>query len=102
MLIIASASKIMSVPLLHMDYFLRAHKHVDAAMMMQLREQVKSCLNKKKEGPDTEVTLDQQRIQIEVNQTNTLKLCTEKVLLAQQAYDLVRFPFIACISLLNP
>lgn len=75
---------------------------MDAAMMMQLREQVKNCLNKKKEGPDTEATLDQQRIQIEVNQTNTLKLCTEKVLLAQQAYDLVRSSFIPNISALHP
>ena len=58
-------------------------------MMIQLREQVKSCLMKKREGSEADVTVDQQRIQIEHNQTNTLKLCTEKVLLVQQAYELV-------------
>lgn len=60
-----------------------------AGMMVQLREQVKSCLMKKREGPEADVTVAQQRIQIEHNQTNTLKLCTEKVLLVKQAYELV-------------
>lgn len=58
-------------------------------MMVQTREQVRACLIKKRDGSDSDSSLDIQRQQIENNQTNTLKLCTEKVLLAQQAYDLV-------------
>lgn len=58
-------------------------------MMVQTREQVRACLMKKRDGSDSDASLDIQRQQIENNQTNTLKLCTEKVLLAQQAYDLV-------------
>lgn len=57
--------------------------------MVQTREQVRACLVKKRDGSDADSSLDMQRQQIEANQTNTLKLCTEKVLLAQQAYDLV-------------
>lgn len=60
-----------------------------ADMIMQTREQVRACLAKKRDGLDADSSLDIQRQQIEANQTNTLKLCTEKVLLAQQAYDLV-------------
>jgi hypothetical protein len=60
-----------------------------ADMMVQTREQVRACLMKKRDGADADSSLDMQRQQIEANQTNTLKLCTEKVLLAQQAYDLV-------------
>lgn len=58
-------------------------------MMVQTREQVRACLMKKRDGVDADSSLDMQRQQIEANQTNTLKLCTEKVLLAQQAYDLI-------------
>lgn len=58
-------------------------------MIMQTREQVRACLAKKRDGLDADSSLDIQRQQIESNQTNTLKLCTEKVLLAQQAYDLI-------------
>jgi len=58
-------------------------------MMEKTREQVRACLMKKRDSSDSDSALDMQRQQIENNQTNTLKLCTEKVLLAQQAYDLV-------------
>ncbi|KAG0596301.1 hypothetical protein M758_UG241300 [Ceratodon purpureus] len=44
------------------------------------REQVRVCLVKKRDGSDAESSFDMNRQQIEANQTNTLKLCTEKVL----------------------
>ncbi|KAH8944326.1 hypothetical protein BDL97_13G104700 [Sphagnum fallax] len=53
-------------------------------MVAQLREQVKICLMKKREGPEVDETVDKLRQVIESNQTNALRLCTEKVLLAQQ------------------
>jgi hypothetical protein len=66
-----------------------------AAMMAQLREMTKTCLNlpsqhSKKATPEQEVLVEKLRKEIESNQENTISLCTEKVLLAQQAYDLVR------------
>jgi inhibitor of growth protein 4 len=42
------------------------------------------------EGED-ESTFDKLKKEIEASQENALGLCTEKVLLARQAYDLVRF-----------
>ncbi len=60
-----------------------------ADMVAQLREQVKICLMKKREGPEVDETVDKLRQVIESNQTNALRLCTEKVLLAQQVFDLV-------------
>ncbi|CAK9212434.1 unnamed protein product [Sphagnum troendelagicum] len=59
------------------------------SMVAQLREQVRVCLMKKREGPEADETVDKMRQLIESNQTNALRLCTEKVLLAQQAFDLV-------------
>jgi inhibitor of growth protein 4 len=53
-------------------------------MVAQLREQVKICLMKKRDGPEVDETVDKLRQVIESNQTNALRLCTEKVLLAQQ------------------
>ncbi|XP_062113500.1 PHD finger protein ING2 isoform X2 [Humulus lupulus] len=38
---------------------------------------------------DDDATIEKMRKDIEVNQDNALNLCTEKVLLAQQAYDLI-------------
>jgi hypothetical protein len=66
-----------------------------AAMMAQLREMTKTCLNvpsqhSKKATPEQEGVVEKLRKEIESNQENTISLCTEKVLLAQQAYDLVR------------
>lgn len=42
---------------------------------------------------DDEAAIEKMRKEIEVNQDNALSLCTEKVLLAQQAFDLVCFFF---------
>lgn len=40
---------------------------------------------------DEESAIDKMRKDIEANQDNALNLCTEKVLLARQAFDLVSF-----------
>lgn len=40
---------------------------------------------------DDEASIEKMRKEIEANQDNALSLCTEKVLLAQQAFDLVCF-----------
>ena len=72
---------------------------LNADMIMQTREQVRACLMKKRDVSDADSSLDMQRQQIEANQTNTLKLCTEKVLLAQQAYDLVKSGMFSLIRL---
>lgn len=68
-------------------------------MVSQLRDQTKMCLNlpsqhSKKSTPEQEEAVAKLRREIEVNQENTYSLCTEKVLLAQQAYDLVSFSII--------
>lgn len=65
-----------------------------SAMINQSREQTKYCLglssqsNKKGHLEDDEF-FEKMKKEIEVNQENALSLCTEKVLLAKQAYDLV-------------
>lgn len=43
---------------------------------------------------EDEAAIEKMRKEIEANQDNALSLCTEKVLLAQQAYDLVGFCFL--------
>eukprot|EP01018_Ginkgo_biloba_P035326 Gb_23206 [translate_table: standard] len=63
-------------------------------MLNQTREQTKYCLSfpsqsSKKGTPEQEEMIEKLKKDIEANQENTLSLCTEKVLLAQQAYDLV-------------
>lgn len=63
-------------------------------MISQTKEQTNYCLSfpsqhSKKATPDQEEMVDKLRKEIETNQENALSLCTEKVLLAQQAYDLI-------------
>lgn len=67
-------------------------------MINQTRQQVSYCLGigmgvpfqnlKRGNYEDDEAILKKE---IEVSQENALSLCTEKVLLARQAYDLVSF-----------
>ncbi|XP_049932432.1 PHD finger protein ING2 isoform X2 [Nymphaea colorata] len=64
------------------------------AMINQSREQTKYCLglssqNNKKGHPEDDEFIEKMKKEIEVNQENALSLCTEKVLLAKQAYDLI-------------
>lgn len=40
---------------------------------------------------EDDTTIEKIRKEIEANQDNAFSLCTEKVLLARQAYDLVSF-----------
>lgn len=63
-------------------------------MISQTKEQTNYCLSfpsqhSKKATPDQEEMVDKLRKEIETNHENALSLCTEKVLLAQQAYDLI-------------
>jgi inhibitor of growth protein 4 len=72
------------------------------ALINQTRQQTKYCLglasqsSKKGNGNhynngglDEEETIEKMRKEIESSQENALSLCTEKVLLARQAYDLI-------------
>ncbi|GLT76156.1 hypothetical protein SLA2020_478320 [Shorea laevis] len=66
------------------------------SMINQARQQTKYCLGlaaKKGNGyhyaNEEEETIEKMRKEIEVSQENALSLCTEKVLLARQAYDLI-------------
>ena len=71
-------------------------------MINQTKQQTKFCLkissqsSKKRNnnGEDDEVGVEKLRKEIEATQTNALSLCTEKVLLARQAYDLVSIFFV--------
>ncbi|MCO5556247.1 hypothetical protein L7F22_009796 [Adiantum nelumboides] len=63
-------------------------------MISQTKEQTNYCLSfpsqhSKKATPEQEELVDKLRKEIDTNQENALSLCTEKVLLAQQACDLV-------------
>lgn len=66
------------------------------AMINQTRQQISYCLGmgvsfqnlKRGNYEDDEAIVKKE---IEVSQENALSLCTEKVLLARQAYDLVSF-----------
>ncbi|KAI3871753.1 hypothetical protein MKX03_011177 [Papaver bracteatum] len=65
-------------------------------MINQTREQTKYCLrynssqgSKKVSPEEEEATLDKMKKDIESSQDSALSLCTEKVLLAKQAYDLI-------------
>jgi inhibitor of growth protein 4 len=77
------------------------------ALINQTRQQTKYCLglasqsSKKGNGNhynngglDEEETIEKMRKEIESSQENALSLCTEKVLLARQAYDLVSYIFL--------
>ncbi|KAH7666287.1 ING family protein [Dioscorea alata] len=61
----------------------------------QTREQTNDCLrihshsSKKVIHEDDETTFEKLKKEIEASQENALSLCTEKVLLARQAYDLI-------------
>ena len=66
-------------------------------MINQTRQQTKNCLDiasqntHKSIHEDGDMAFDKMKRAIEENQDNALNLCTEKVLLARQAYDLVSF-----------
>ncbi|XP_057950636.1 PHD finger protein ING2 [Malania oleifera] len=65
------------------------------AMINQTRQQMKYCLgfssqsSRKGIPEDDDEVFEKMRKDIEANQDNALSLCTEKVLLARQAYDLI-------------
>ncbi|KAF2565948.1 hypothetical protein F2Q68_00026693 [Brassica cretica] len=70
------------------------------SLISQTRQQTKYCLglaskkgsgnnNHYNTGLDDDETIDKMRKEIESSQENALSLCTEKVLLARQAYDLI-------------
>ncbi|CDY33693.1 BnaC04g29580D [Brassica napus] len=70
------------------------------SLINQTRQQTKYCLglaskkgsgnnNHYNTGLDDDETIDKMRKEIESSQENALSLCTEKVLLARQAYDLI-------------
>ncbi|KAJ9695670.1 hypothetical protein PVL29_010912 [Vitis rotundifolia] len=65
------------------------------SMINQTRQQTKYCLglssqsSRKGNPEEDEAAFEKMRKDIEANQDNALSLCTEKVLLAQQAYDLI-------------
>lgn len=69
-------------------------------MIHQTRQQTKYCLGLSSQSSkkwnntynnieEDEAAIEKMRKEIESNQDSALSLCTEKVLLAQQAYDLV-------------
>lgn len=65
-------------------------------MINQARQQTKLCLglasNRNiKYHDDDDEAFEKMRKEIEANQENALSLCTEKVLLARQAHDLVSY-----------
>ncbi|KAG5555450.1 PHD finger protein ING2 [Rhododendron vialii] len=67
------------------------------AMINQTRQQTKYCLGVASQGSrkgnnnteEDETAFDKMKKDIEANQDSALSLCTEKVLLARQAYDLI-------------
>lgn len=65
------------------------------AMINQTRQQTKYCLglssqsSKRGNNEEEEAAFEKMRKDIEANQDNALSLCTEKVLLARQAYELI-------------
>lgn len=68
----------------------RAH-----GIINQTREQTRYCVGMPSHNPkkvshdDDEAEFEKMKKEIEASQENALSLCTEKVLLAQQAYDLM-------------
>lgn len=87
-----------------------------AAMVNQTRQQTKYCLGLSSHGSkkgnhnsshnynnyneEDDTAIEKMRKEIEANQDSALSLCTEKVLLARQAYDVVSFCF-SCFVHLN-
>ncbi|MFS7989688.1 putative chromatin regulator PHD family [Helianthus anomalus] len=68
-------------------------------MINQTRQQTKNCLdmasqnfNYKINHEDADMDFEKTKREIEANQDNALNLCTEKVLLARQAYELGKLP----------
>ena len=67
------------------------------AMINQTRQQTKNCLDMASQNSnrgiheDGDMAFEKMKKEIEGNQDNALSLCTEKVLLARQAYDLVSY-----------
>ncbi|XP_076890758.1 PHD finger protein ING2-like isoform X2 [Bidens hawaiensis] len=67
------------------------------SMINQTRQQTKNCLDIASQNyytgnqEDADMDFEKMKRVIEANQDNALNLCTEKVLLARQAYDLVSF-----------
>ncbi|KAF3777594.1 PHD finger protein [Nymphaea thermarum] len=64
------------------------------AMINQSMEQTKYCLvhfsqSNKKGHPEDDEFIEKMKKEIEANQENALSLCTGKVMLAKQAYDLI-------------
>ncbi|XP_051132466.1 PHD finger protein ING2-like [Andrographis paniculata] len=65
------------------------------AMINQTRQQTKYCLDVASQGGSTygrndeDEAFEKLQKEIEANQDSAVKLCTEKILLAQQAYDLI-------------
>lgn len=76
-------------------------------MINQTRQQTKNCLDMASQNThkslheDTDMAFEKMKKEIEANQDNALSLCTEKVLLARQAYDLVRFTFFSFLLPFN-
>jgi hypothetical protein len=84
------------------------------AMINQTRQQTKYCMGFSSHGSkkgnhnhnhnhnynnnymneDDDASIEKMRKEIEANQDSALSLCTEKVLLARQAYELVSFFFL--------
>ncbi|KAJ0784343.1 putative inhibitor of growth histone-binding protein [Helianthus annuus] len=64
-------------------------------MINQTRQQTKNCLDMASQNSyksiheDDDMAFEKTKKEIEANQDNALSLCTEKVLLARQAYDLI-------------
>ncbi|KAI3826354.1 hypothetical protein L1987_00401 [Smallanthus sonchifolius] len=65
------------------------------SMINQTRQQTKNCLDLASQNfnrgiyEDDDMAFEKMKKEIEANQDNALSLCTEKVLLARQAYDLM-------------
>lgn len=84
-------------------------------MINQTRQQTKYCMGVSSHGSkkgnhnhnynnsyaneDDDASIEKLLKEIEANQDSALSLCTEKVLLARQAYDLVSFFSFSVVSL---
>lgn len=76
------------------------------AMINQTRQQIIKCLGMASQASKKGINEEDDpaiKKEIEANQDNALSLCTEKVLLARQAYDLVSlislWPFLSLYTL---
>lgn len=80
----------------HKVGFVLVYWFVGEALIDQTRQQSHYCLSLSLEGSrkgsdEHEPMVDRMQKEIESNQDSALSLCTEKVLLARQAYELVVF-----------